>query len=164
MIANVEFEGADDLIRTARMIEVVLPAVRFGTGPGRTFGTRLAQHLAQPVDARPGHVAGDRPDRPVLGRGPQRELLGREVPDRFDETPLVLRPAVVEEADRHPLFAFMQPTPPAFVATSPMIAASSAGRDHIGQWLVGRSIQVTSWSSGSPARNAQSGCSLAYFW
>lgn len=43
-----------------------------------------------------------------------------------------------------------------------MIAAVSAGRDHIGQWLVGRSIQVTLRSSGMPARNAQSGFSLAY--
>ena len=53
---------------------------------------------------------------------------------------------------------------PARVATSPMIRAVSAGRDHIGQWLVGRSIQVTLRSSPSPARNAQSGCSCAYFW
>ena len=43
-----------------------------------------------------------------------------------------------------------------------MIAASSVGRDHIGQWLVGRSIQVMSWSSGIPARNDHSGCSFAY--
>ena len=53
---------------------------------------------------------------------------------------------------------------PAFVATSPMILARSAGLDHIGQWLVGRSIQVMLRSSGMPARNAESGCSLAYFW
>ena len=53
---------------------------------------------------------------------------------------------------------------PARVATSPMIRAMSAGFDHIGQWLVGRSTQVTLRSSPSPARNAQSGCSLAYFW
>jgi hypothetical protein len=39
-------------------------------------------------------------------------------------------------------------------ATSPMIAASSWGRDHIGQWLVGRSTHVTSRSSGTPASQA----------
>src|SRR3954469_25115729 len=48
------------------------------------------------------------------------------------------------------------------LATSPMIAASSLGRDHIGQWLVGRSIHVVLRSSGIPARKAQSGCSAAY--
>ena len=41
-------------------------------------------------------------------------------------------------------------------ATSPMIAASSCGRDHIGQWLVGRSIQVTSRSSVEAARETHS--------
>lgn len=46
-------------------------------------------------------------------------------------------------------------------ATSAMIAASSRGRDHMGQWLVGRSIQVTLRSSGTPARNDHSGCFLA---
>ena len=51
-----------------------------------------------------------------------------------------------------------------FFATSPMISASSFGFDHIGQWLVGRSIQVVFRSSGMPARNAHSGCSRAYFW
>ena len=53
---------------------------------------------------------------------------------------------------------------PAFVAIAPMNSAISAGRDHIGQWLVGRSIQVRSWSSGMPARNAHSGCSFAPSW
>ena len=33
-------------------------------------------------------------------------------------------------------------------ATSPMIRASSSGRDHIGQWLVGRSTQARLRSSG----------------
>ena len=42
----------------------------------------------------------------------------------------------------------------ASLATLPMISASSRGFDHIGQWLVGRSIQVTLRSSGMPARNA----------
>jgi len=32
--------------------------------------------------------------------------------------------------------------------------ASSCGRDHIGQWLVGRSTQLTSRSSARPATNA----------
>ena len=40
------------------------------------------------------------------------------------------------------------------LATSPMITASSFGRDHIGQWLVGRSTQVTSRSSARPASHA----------
>jgi hypothetical protein len=44
--------------------------------------------------------------------------------------------------------------PGAPFATSPMIAASSCGRDHIGQWLVGRSTQVTLRSSVSPASQA----------
>ena len=42
-----------------------------------------------------------------------------------------------------------------------MIAASSAGRDHIGQWLVGRSTQVGLRSSGMPARKLHSGCAPA---
>lgn len=45
-------------------------------------------------------------------------------------------------------------------ATSPMTRASSRGRDHIGQWLVGRSIQVTLRSSATPASQGQL-CSLA---
>ena len=48
-------------------------------------------------------------------------------------------------------------------ATSPMIAAISAGLDHIGQWLVGRSIQVLLRSSGSPASHDGAGSSFAYF-
>src|SRR5438477_781370 len=39
-------------------------------------------------------------------------------------------------------------------ATSPMITASSVGRDHIGQWLVGRSTYVTLRSSFSPPSQA----------
>jgi hypothetical protein len=39
-------------------------------------------------------------------------------------------------------------------AMSPMMAASSCGRDHIGQWLVGRSTQVTSRSSARPPSHA----------
>ena len=60
---------------------------------------------------------------------------------------------VAEERGRH--------RAPAFVATSPMILARSSGRDHIGQWLVGRSIQVMLRSSGMPARNAMSGFPFA---
>ena len=45
-----------------------------------------------------------------------------------------------------------------------MIAASSGGRDHIGQWLVGRSIQVALRSSGMPASNDQSWLLAAYVW
>jgi len=50
---------------------------------------------------------------------------------------------------------------PARRATSATIAASSAGFDHIGQWLVGRSTHDRSSSSGMPARNDHSGCSRA---
>jgi hypothetical protein len=39
-------------------------------------------------------------------------------------------------------------------AKSPMISASSRGRDHIGQWLVGRSTQVTLRTSFRPASHA----------
>ena len=39
-------------------------------------------------------------------------------------------------------------------ATSPRSAASSCGRDHIGQWLVGRSTQVRSRSSAKPPSHA----------
>ena len=46
---------------------------------------------------------------------------------------------------------------------SPMIAASSRGRDHIGQWLVGRSIQVTSRNSARPRRNAHP-CSTPFLY
>jgi hypothetical protein len=35
-----------------------------------------------------------------------------------------------------------------------MIAASSFGFDHIGQWLVGRSTHVTSRSSAKPPSHA----------
>ena len=47
------------------------------------------------------------------------------------------------------------------LATSPMICASSVGRDHIGQWLVGRSTQVAFRSSGMPARNDITGSCFA---
>src|SRR5918999_2403574 len=50
------------------------------------------------------------------------------------------------------------------LATSPIIRASSRGRDHIGQWLVGRSTQLRLRSSGIPARKDHSGCSFAYAW
>ena len=51
------------------------------------------------------------------------------------------------------LGGFRQPPEgaPCAVATSPMRAASSVGRDHIGQWLVGRSIHVMSRRSLTPA-------------
>ena len=42
------------------------------------------------------------------------------------------------------------PPRPHGLAASARISASSFGRDHIGQWLVGRSIHVTSRSSASP--------------
>ena len=45
-----------------------------------------------------------------------------------------------------------------------MISAISLGFDHIGQWLVGRSIQVAFRSSRMPASHVASGFSLAYFW
>ena len=43
-----------------------------------------------------------------------------------------------------------------------MISASSFGFDHIGQWLVGRSIQVALRSSGMPASQVADS-SAAYF-
>ena len=49
---------------------------------------------------------------------------------------------------------------PARVATSPMIRAVSAGRDHIGQWLVGRSIQVDVAQLAEPGEERRRGILL----
>jgi hypothetical protein len=56
--------------------------------------------------------------------------------------------------DRRQPGRMVRQAPAAPLATSPMIAASSCGRDHIGQWLVGRSTQVTSRSSAKPPSHA----------
>ena len=93
-----------------------------GSANGVEFGARLAQDVAQPVDPCPGDVAGDRPDRPVLRRGPERELLRREVADRIDKTSLVLRPAVIEESDRHRSIVPMDVS---------IWSVDELGRDHI---------------------------------
>ena len=103
-------------------------------------------------------------DRAVGARRGGHQLLAGEGGADVDEPfrcPDVVGERIVEERGHRDAPACAVP---AFVATSPMIAATSAGRDHIGQWLVGRSIQVMSWSSGIPARNDHSGCSFAYFW
>ena len=118
----------------------------------------LAQERQIPAVGR-NEVAQRGEDGAIRPRHRRPELLRRQRGARVDQLfgrPDVVGHRVVEEA-RHP-------AAPAVVATSPMIFASSAGFDHIGQWLVGRSTQLTFRSSGMPARNAQSGCSFAYFW
>jgi hypothetical protein len=83
------------------MVEVVLPSVVAQVAERRPLGAGLAEHLAQPVDAGAGGVTHDRPHRPVLRLGPQRELLVGQRADRLDEALVVLRPTVVEQADAH---------------------------------------------------------------
>ena len=73
-----------------------------------------------------------------------RESQGDEISHRFGF-------AQVREGAPIRQVGFVAP-PDAPCATSPMIAASSCGRDHIGQWLVGRSTQVTLRSSASRRR------------
>ena len=74
-----------------------------------------------------------------------------------------LRLAAASLVRRQPLTEYAPGQAPCSVAIRPMISASSAGRDHIGQWLVGRSIQVRSRSSSRPASHAWS-CPAAAFW
>lgn len=59
--------------------------------------------------------------------------------------------AGAERTQRHKALV-VRPCQPADAprATSPITAATSFGRDHMGQWLVGRSTYVTSRSSASP--------------
>ena len=66
------------------------------------------------------------------------------------------RPRLVARADRRRTGVARAPSQPADAprATSPMTAASSCGRDHIGQWLVGRSTQVRLRSSANPPSHA----------
>ena len=102
----------------------------------------------------------ERHDDRAVGAGTwRRELLVGE-PGAGVQQPLVRPEVMGERGVEHRGHRF----PPALVATSPMMAASSVGFDHIGQWLVGRSTQVMSWRSAIPPRNAQSGFSFAYFW
>ena len=44
------------------------------------------------------------------------------------------------------------------------LARARCGFDHIGQWLVGRSIQVDVAQLRDPGEERPSGCSAAYFW
>ena len=71
-----------------------------GSGHG-VDSNRLARDGAQPIDAGACDVSHDRPDRPMVGRCPDRELLVRQRRDGVDEAAVVLRPAVIEGADRH---------------------------------------------------------------
>src|SRR4029453_2948040 len=54
--------------------------------------------------------------------------------------------------------------PPDVRATSSMIAASSCGRDHIGQWLVGRSTHVTLRSSANPPSQVWPCSTASLYW
>src|SRR5258706_9070342 len=95
-------DRGDGLRCASRVVEVVLPSrVCDRVGPRRPVGARLADDAAQPVHAGRHRVTDRRPDRPALRRGPDRELLLGHRSDDLGETPVVLRPAVVEPADRH---------------------------------------------------------------
>src|SRR4051812_3131624 len=85
------FEGADELVRGPRVLEVVLPGVSPRVGERRRVGARLAKHRAQPVDARCGDVPDDRPYGPVLRLRAEGKLLVPERTDGLDEPPVVLR-------------------------------------------------------------------------
>src|SRR3989442_14340112 len=93
-------ERRHELVRAARCRFVVLPAEtakRIGERCGLCTG--FLEDAAEPVDAGTRRVAGDRPDRPLAGRGPPLELHGRERPKGFDETRLALSPPAVDEID-----------------------------------------------------------------
>ncbi len=115
-------------------------SVALGAGGARPAAapTRRARGTHQPRRARPCPDGRCRKSRqaPAAGAGSTR-------PARREPQP----------QPHHELTSVCQPLD-AFFATSPMISASSCGRDHIGQWLVGRSIQVTLRSSGRPASHA----------
>ena len=93
---------------------------------------------------------------PLRDRAPVLLLDGREVRCRT-----LLRPGrcVLDRAD-----VLSSQSDEAPLATSPMISASSCGRDHMGQWLVGRSTQVTSRSSPRPAMNACPSLTASLYW
>src|SRR5438067_11724238 len=78
------------------MAQVVLPALSSRVAKGRPFGSRLLEDRAQPVDTHSGEVRRGRPDRPEVGRGPQRELLRSQRADHLREAVIRQPPAVIE--------------------------------------------------------------------
>src|ERR1700730_127572 len=69
-------ERDDELSRTARMRQVVFPAIPVGIGKGSAIGSTLLEDRAQPVDACSGHVRRGGPDRPEGRCRRKLELFG----------------------------------------------------------------------------------------
>src|SRR5437899_12244411 len=78
------------------MAQVVLPALASRIAKGCAFGSRLLEDRAQPVDPHSGEVRRRCPDRPEIGRGPQRELFGSQRVDHFAQAVIGEPPSVVE--------------------------------------------------------------------
>src|SRR5436190_20905185 len=88
------------------MAKVILPTALDEYIPERRrLRTRLTEDAAKPIDAHAGRVADRGPDRPEIGGRSDCELLGRHRRDDLGQSPVVLRPAVVEAPDRHQLKA-----------------------------------------------------------
>src|SRR5687768_8348273 len=84
------------------MVEIVFPAdAARRIVKGRRFKARFAQNAAEPVGAGTGRVANGRPDWPAISRRPDGEVLVGHRTHDLSQTPVVLRPAVVEQPDRH---------------------------------------------------------------
>src|SRR3989304_5888001 len=70
------FPGPRDRAAGSDDLELVFPAEPGRIGERGLFGARLAEYVAEPVDAGAGGVGGDRPDRPGAVVGPPGEGLG----------------------------------------------------------------------------------------
>ena len=101
----------------------------------------------------------DRADQP--GSGAERLRAEERVRAIGQDAPVLDAVGLAELARGDPVRTLNELRATGAFATSPMICASSVGRDHIGQWLVGRSTQVAFRSSGMPARNDATGSSFA---
>src|SRR4029077_16152412 len=68
----------------------------------RVLSAGLFEYAAEPVDPPASDVRGDGPHGPLVRRGAELELLVAETADRFDESTVVLAPAVIERRDATP--------------------------------------------------------------
>src|SRR6188508_1296462 len=86
-------EPRHQFIGSAGFAGGVFPARKFGR---ETSAVLFSKHEAQPVKAAAKHVRGELPDCPLVRGGAELDLFGREWSERFDDSAVLLRPAVGE--------------------------------------------------------------------
>src|SRR2546428_1246447 len=70
-------ECGHELAGVAGVVQFVFPSVIDESGERCALGARLLADMAEPVGTDRGGVRGDRPDRPQIWSGPQRQLFRR---------------------------------------------------------------------------------------